>query len=56
MSKPAMQTKAKWETNDVKFIKKVSPDKSKLPSQRDGGKKTEVIKTIGPSCVPSEGF
>jgi hypothetical protein len=52
MNKQETQTKE----TDVKFIKKVSPDKSKLPSRRDGGKKTEVIKTIGPSCVPSEGF
>ncbi len=42
----------KAKSNDSKLVKKVAADKAKLPSRRDGGAKTEAVKTVGLGCVP----
>lgn len=42
----------KSKEEQVKLIKKVTPNKSKLASSRDGGTKTELIKSVGHGCVP----
>jgi hypothetical protein len=36
----------------MKLIKKVTANKLSLPSQRDAGAKTELVKTVGIGCVP----
>ncbi len=38
--------------SDMKLIKKVTANKLSLPSQRDAGAKTELVKTVGIGCVP----
>jgi hypothetical protein len=49
---PKQDKSLKFKEGEVKFIKKVAADKSKLLSQRDGGKKSETVKTLGHGCVP----
>lgn len=48
MNKREIRTKE----DKVKLIKKVNADKAKLPSRRDAGAKTELIKSVGGGCVP----
>ena len=43
----------KSKENDVKFIKKVSPNKAKLTSRKENGKEVVVEKTVAMGCVPS---
>jgi hypothetical protein len=44
---------SKSKENDVKFIKKVSPNKAKLTVRKENGKIVEVEKTMAMGCVPS---
>jgi hypothetical protein len=48
MNKPAMKIKE----NDVKLIKKVAADKTKLQIKKDAGTKLETVKTQGLACAP----
>ncbi len=44
---------SKSKENDVKFIKKVSPNKAKMTVRKENGKIVEVEKTMAMGCVPS---
>lgn len=43
----------KTKENQVKFIKKVSPNKAKLSVRKEDGKKVNVEKTMAMGCVPT---
>ncbi len=47
------QDSSRSKENDVKFIKKLSPNKEKTTVRKENGKIVKVEKTMGMGCVPT---
>jgi hypothetical protein len=54
MSKLAAETD-KTKEGQVKFIKKVAPNKEQLHSQKDKTKENDGVKKLGKGCIPVSG-
>ena len=52
MNKPEAYKASPTKQGNLKLVKRVSPDKTKLESRQATGEKTETVKTEGLGCVP----